>query len=49
MKKITLWLVAALAPILLTTPVSAEAPASPAAEETVETKTPVLTYYYFDG
>ena len=49
MKKTIAWMVAALAPILLITTVSADESKAPVAKVAAEAKVPTLTYYYFDG
>ena len=49
MKKPILWMAAALAPVLLISPVSADEPQAPVVKAAVETKLPELAYYYFDG
>ena len=49
MKILALWVIAALAPVLFLAPLSAKDLSQPAAEKTVEAKTPSLTFYYFDG
>jgi hypothetical protein len=49
MKKLTAWMVAAVAPILLITTASADEPKAPVVKAAAEAKIPTLTYYYFDG
>lgn len=49
MKKPILWMAAALAPVLLINPVSADEPQAPVVKAAAEAKLPELTYYYFDG
>ena len=49
MKKSIVWMVAAVAPILLITTASADVSKAPVVKAAAEAKIPTLTYYYFGG
>ena len=49
MKKTMPWLAAALVPVLMINPITAQETKPAATEKTAEAKIPTLTFYYFDG